>query len=92
VRKHLRIQEAGIPALSGIYVHPWLWGTVGGTVNLSVQANWFSAIYQAAKAAHVQRLYWMLDSYANPAQAGPDETTGSWLGRPAAQSIRSCFE
>ena len=93
VRKRLTIQEAGIPALSGMYVHPWLWGTVGGTVNLSVQANWFSAICRAAKAAHVQGLYyWMLDSYTNPAQPGPDETTGSWLGRPAQQSIRGCFE
>jgi hypothetical protein len=93
VRTRLTIQEAGIPALSGIYVHPWLWGTAGGTVNLSVQANWFSAVCRAAKAAHVQGLYyWMLDSYANPAQPGPDETMSSWLGRPAEQSIRSCFE
>ena len=93
VRTRLTIQEAGIPALSGMYVHPWLWGTVGGTVNLSVQAHWFSAVCQAAKAAHVQGLYyWMLDGYADPAQPGPDETMSSWLGRPAEQSIRSCFE
>jgi hypothetical protein len=93
VRTRLTIQEAGIPALSGMYVHPWLWGTVGGTANLSVQAHWFSAVCQAAEAAHVQGLYyWMLDSYANPAHPGPDETMSSWLGRPAEQSIRSCFE
>jgi hypothetical protein len=93
VRTRLTIQEAGIPALSGMYVHPWLWGAVGDTVNLGVQANWFSAVCQAAKAADVQGLYyWMLDSYANPAQPGPDETMSSWLGRPAEQSIRSCFE
>ena len=93
VRTRLTIQEAGIPALSGMYVHPWLWGTVGGTVNLSVQANWFAAVCQAAKASRVQGLYyWMLDSYANPAQPGPSEENSSWLGRPAEQSIRSCFE
>lgn len=93
VRTRLTIQEAGIAALSGAYAHPWYWGTAGGTVNPGVQAHWFSAVCDAAKAAHVQGLYyWMLDSYTNPAQPDPDEALSSWLGRPGEQSIKSCFQ
>jgi len=94
VRQASTVQEVGIPALSGAYTHPWLWGASTGVINTIVQANWFTAACQAAKATQTVGIYyWMLDSNNdNPLQ--PDVTrqsSTSWVGRPAEQSIKSCF-
>jgi hypothetical protein len=94
VRQILTVQEIGIPALSGAYTHPWLWGASTGVINTVVQANWFTAACQAAKATQTVGIYyWMLDSNNdNPLQ--PDVTrqsSTSWVSRPAEQSIKGCF-
>jgi len=93
IRSHLTIQEVGIPALSGMYPHPWLWGTTGGQQNFAVQSYWFSAMCNAAKTAQVQGLYyWSVDSNTDLNSVDPQtEDGGAFIGRPAVASIRSCF-
>jgi hypothetical protein len=94
VRQILTVQEVGIPALSGAYTHPWLWGASTGVINTAVQANWFIAACQAARATQTVGIYyWMVDSNDdNPLQAVVTrQSSTSWVGRPAEQSIKSCF-
>jgi hypothetical protein len=94
VRQILTVQEVGIPALSGAYTHPWLWGASTGVINTFVQANWFTAACQAAKATQTGGIYfWMLDSNNdNPLQLDVTrQSSTSWVGRPAEQSIKRCF-
>lgn len=92
-RSHLTIQEAGIPALSGMYPHPWLWGTTAGQQSFAIQANWFSAMCSAVKTAQVQGLYyWSIDSDTDLSSVNPrTEYSGAFIGRPAAASIKRCF-
>lgn len=92
-RQHLVVQETGIPAESGMYHHPWSFGSVGVPLNLMVQSNWFAAMCQAVHAAKMQGLYyWSIDSNTDPATVQPaDESSGNWIGRPAAMRIKQCF-
>lgn len=92
VRAKLTIQEVGIPAVGGMYPHPWLWNGPGAS-NESTQAKWFTAVYRASKAAGLRGIYyWMLDSNVDPAQANPaTDSSGSFTMRQAEQSIRTEF-
>lgn len=92
VRSRLTIQEAGIPAISGMYPHPWYWGGEGAQ-NLQAQSNWFTAIYRAAKQTGLRGVYyWMLDSKVDPSQANPStDDSGSFIGRPAEAAIKTNF-
>jgi len=93
VRKRLVVQEAGIPAQSGMYRHPWMFGSTDVPLNLPVQVHWFTAMCQAAHAAQMPGLYyWSIDSNTDPASVDPaTESSGEWIGRPAATAIRQCF-
>lgn len=93
VRSRLTVQEAGIPAQSGMYKHPWWWGITNAPLNLKIQVNWFSAVCLAAKASKIQGLYyWMLDSNVDPSLPNAaQQPTSSFVGRPSEQSIKSCF-
>lgn len=92
VRQRLTLQEVGIPAISGMYPHPWYWDSPGAQ-NLHVQANWFTAVYRAAKATGLRGVYyWMVDSNADPSRANPiTDDSGSFIGRPAEVAIKTNF-
>lgn len=92
VRHRLTIQEVGIPAISGMYPHPWYWDS-SGVQNLHIQANWFTAVYRAAKATGLRGVYyWMVDSNADPSRANPiTDDSGSFMGRPAEAAIKTNF-
>ncbi len=93
-RSRMTVQEAGIPAISGMYVHPWFWGTnANPTLNFTVQANWFAAMYQATRVAGMQGIYyWTLDTNLYAPVANPQtDYPGSFYGRPAADAIRQQF-
>lgn len=94
VRARLTVQEVGIPALDGMYPHPWHWGvdTVRAS-NFDAQAKWFAAMYDAVKRAGLQGIYyWSLDTNIDVLTADPaTDYSGSFYGRPAAESIRSAF-
>ena len=93
VRAHLTVQEAGIPAISGMYAHPWYWGVGDYTLDYTIQANWFSAMCQATHAAGLQGIYyWALDTNIDFANHDPaTDYSASFYNRPAADSIRQCF-
>lgn len=92
--RELTVQEVGIPAVSGMYPHPWLWDAPGGTTNYEVQSHWFAAACQAAKSTGVQGLYyWMLDSNVDPATVDPAGLpSASFIGRPAETAIKACYK
>ena len=93
VRANMGIHEVGIPAVSGMYLHPWLWGSGNHKLNLSVQTKWFAAACNAAKRTNVQGIYyWMIDSNVDPMTVDPASLpASSFIGRPAEQSIRACY-
>ncbi|WP_145904493.1 glycoside hydrolase family 113 [Kitasatospora viridis] len=86
--------EVDAPAENGAYAHPGVWGNGGGNRNLTTQANWFAAACQVAKDRHLSGLYWWrYDLHQDPQTADPQhDRSDSWLGRPAAQTIRTCFD
>ncbi|HEY8885912.1 MAG TPA: hypothetical protein VIM31_00200 [Candidatus Microsaccharimonas sp.] len=93
VRARLSLQEVGIPAHSGVYIHPWYWGTNEAPLNFTVQANWFTAMCKAAHAAAVNGIYyWTVDTNVDLKNVNPDtEYSGGFVNRPAQQAIQACF-
>ncbi|MCU1617970.1 MAG: hypothetical protein JWO98_5510 [Frankiales bacterium] len=93
VRARLTLQEVGIPAHSGVYIHPWYWGTNKAPLNFTVQANWYTAMCRAAHAASVNGIYyWTVDTNVDLKNVNPyTEYSGGFVNRPAQQSIESCF-
>jgi hypothetical protein len=93
--QRLTIQEAGIPALSGMYQHPWWWGGNDQKLNLDIQVKWFSAMCAAAHEAGVEGIYyWNLDTdidFRNPDFDVMSGYSGSFYGRPGAESIKQCY-
>jgi hypothetical protein len=89
----LILSEVGAPAQNGAYRHPGSWGTTGKPLNLSVQAQWFTAACQVARERGMAGLYWWkLDFHADPAQADPlRDPVDSFVGRPGEHAIQSCF-
>ena len=87
--------EVGAPAQKGAYKHPGSWGTANSSdLDLAVQQNWFDAACQVARDRKMAGIYyWRYDMQQDPATADPiHDRTDNWVGRPAAQTIRSCFD
>jgi hypothetical protein len=93
VRDRLTLQEVGIPARSGVYLHPWYWDVGTGALNQTIQANWFTAMCEAAHDSNVNGIYfWAVDTNVDPRYVNPaTEYSGGFVGRLGAQSITSCF-
>ena len=95
VRRQLTLSEVGIVAVANSYDDPGAWiSTASLPVDAKVQATWYRAVCNAVSDEHVNGgLYWWEISFdADPAHPGPflsDRLT--FVGRPAAQVIRSCF-
>jgi hypothetical protein len=92
----LTIQEVGIAQQVGAYKDSVNWGLGPTSPSLqnNVQAAWFTGSCAAAKATHMQGIYyWMIDSNANPYTADQaTESAGMWLDRgPTIQAIEWCF-
>jgi len=89
------LAEVGIVAVPGAYQSPGAWiGTVNSPIDVQVQANWYQAVCNAVAAENVGGgIYWWEVSFdADPADPGPFESDRlTFLGRPAAQVIQSCF-
>jgi hypothetical protein len=95
VLQQLVLSEVGIVTEPGAYQDPGAWlGTENTPVDVQVQANWYQAVCQAVAAENVGGgIYWWEISFdANPADPGPFQSDRlTFLGRPAAQMISSCF-
>ncbi len=91
----LVLAEVGIVAVPGAYQSPGAWiGTVNSPIDAQVQANWYQAVCNAVAAENVQGgiYWWEVNFDADPANPIPFESDRlTFLGRPAAQVIQSCF-
>ena len=84
------VQEVGIMPRDGSYAHPYATGSQG-TLNLAIQANWFTAACTAIKANGLQGIYyWVLDGDTNLSTKSANGG-GSFIGRPAEAAIKHCF-
>ena len=86
--------EVGIAAVDGDYAAPYD-SPIGAVFNQSIQANWFAAACEFAKAHKLEGLYFWgpnLPYHQGSLMTQPDPTQPTEL-QPAAQSvIRSCFK
>jgi hypothetical protein len=95
VIQQMLLAEVGIVAVPGAYQSPGAWiGTVNSPIDVQIQANWYQAVCNAVQAENVGGgIYWWEVNFdadpANPAPFQSDRLT--FLGRPAAQVIQSCF-
>lgn len=91
----LVLAEVGIVAVAGAYQSPGAWvGTTSAPIDAQVQTNWYQAVCQAVAAEGVGGgiYWWEVNFDADPANPGPFESDRlTFLGRPAAQVVRSCF-
>lgn len=89
----LVLSEVGISAQDGAYREPYRFSDADVPENTLVQRRWFTAACRFAKEHGVAGIYyWKLSFHANPDD--PSDTNsdrGTFLGRPAADTIRSCF-
>jgi hypothetical protein len=85
--------EVDAPAVDGAYGEPATYG-YGGQRNYQVQVNWFKAACTVARQRDASGLYWWrYDFQQDPATADPaHDRSDSWVGRPAAQTIKQCFD
>ena len=90
----LVLSEVGIAAVKGAWVQPWqTYATQSVTITRRIQAHWFTAACQTAKADHLKGIYFwsvFLAPWTSPTQddsASPYE----WVGTASAAAIRSCF-
>jgi hypothetical protein len=90
VLRSTSIDEIGIPALAGRYRDPWQWDKLTGTVDPTVQANWFKAACRAVTAEHLRGIYfWSFSLNDDP--AAPFASIVGFLGRPKTlAAIKSC--
>jgi hypothetical protein len=87
----LVLDEVGIPAQAGSYPHPNVWSDPNAPVNDDVQATWFTAVCQFARDHQLAGLYfWKLDFHQNAAEPTYSDR-GSFVGRPAQDTIRRCY-
>jgi hypothetical protein len=95
VIQQMLLSEVGIAAVSGAYQSPGAWiGTANAPIDVQVQANWYQAVCNAVAAENVGGgiYWWEVNFDADPANPAPFESDRlTFLGRPAAQVISSCF-
>ncbi|MGH3304580.1 MAG: glycoside hydrolase family 113, partial [Streptosporangiaceae bacterium] len=95
VLQQMVLAEVGIVAVPGAYQSPGAWiGTVNSPIDVQVQANWYQAVCNAVQAESVGGgiYWWEVNFDADPADPAPFESDRlTFLGRPAAQVIQSCF-
>jgi hypothetical protein len=95
VIQQMLLSEVGIAAVPGAYQSPGAWiGTVNAPIDVQVQANWYQAVCNAVAAENVGGgiYWWEINFDADPANPAPFESDRlTFVGRPAAQVIQSCF-
>ena len=92
--RQLVLSEVGIAAVSGAWVQPYqTYNGQSPTIRRAVQAHWFTAACQEAKADHLKGIYFwtvFLAPWTSPAE---DDSASpyQWVGTASADAIRSCF-
>lgn len=94
VRHRAILTEVGIDAVANSYTDPGAWlTTTNSPIDVTVQANWYTAVCRAVTREHIGGLYWWEINFdADPADPGVFQSDRlTFLGRPAQQVIRTCF-
>ena len=82
------IQETGIEARAGAYQNPPNL-TLTGTLDPTIQKNWFTAGCAAVKRFHLRAIFfWKVDLADNPAH--PASSLSTWEGRLGAEAVSRC--
>ena len=85
----LVIDEVGIASQNGAYLQPSYTGN-DQPLNFLIQSNWFTAACTTVKNLHLGGIYYWDFFFNNSHQVNSFPT--SFVGRPGAQAIKSCFE
>lgn len=90
----ITVSEAGIGAMNGAYHSPGNF-YAKRTVNLKVQANWYTAVCQVVRERQMSGVYWWSIYFDTNPNVKPDDKVASRLdfaGRPLSEkAIKSCF-
>jgi Glycoside Hydrolase Family 113 len=82
------MQEVGIPAQVGAYLHPEVWGKPGKPDEL-VQARWFTAACDVVRQYHMRGIYFYeVNLTEDP--ANPLPFSAFFEGKQGASAIRGC--
>jgi len=88
ILRRTAIQETGIEARAGAYLEPPNL-TLTGTLDETIQYNWFTAGCEAVKRFHLRSIFfWKVDLADNPAE--PADSLSTWEGRLGAVAISHC--
>jgi hypothetical protein len=88
ILRRTAIQETGIEARVGAYQNPPNL-TLTGTLDPTIQYNWFTAGCAAAKRFHLRAIFfWKVDLADNPAH--PASSLSTWEGRLGAEAVSRC--
>ena len=82
------MEEVGIPARDGAYLHPSVW-SAGGTKNQEVQARWFTTACEVAFQYHMAGVYFYEVNLADD-PADPQPFVAFFEKTQGAQAIREC--
>ena len=92
--RQLVLSEVGLAAVRGAWNQPY--NTFAGqpvTIARKVQAHWFTAACQTAKAEHLRGIYfWAV--FLAPGKSPTEDDSASpyeWVGTASADAIRACF-
>jgi hypothetical protein len=90
IQSNTVIDELGIPAQNNAYLEPFAAQLPNEPLNLQIQFNWFTAYCQVIQARHLAGVYfWDLIFGEN---SNTVTQMMSFIGRPGARAIKSCFE
>ena len=89
-KSQLVIDEVGIASQNGAYLLPYYSGNKKQSLNFLIQSNWFTAACLTVKNLHLGGIYYWDLFFNNNHQVNSLPT--SFVRRPGAQAIKSCFE
>jgi opacity protein-like surface antigen len=89
----IRMEEVGIPALSGAYTFPsFFYQKPPYNVIRSIQANWFQAMCNSFWALHMKGIYfWAIDASQYSPSRNYATDPFDWIGTASESQIASCF-
>jgi hypothetical protein len=85
------LSELGISAFDGAWRKPWVHRAQNRRLDPRVQARWFSAACQAAKATRLRGIYFWSIPLTAPFPRTTKGTPGAWAYGVGARAIARCF-
>jgi len=85
------LTEVGIAAIDGAWRQPWVHRSQAVTINPLVQARWFTAACEAARATGLRGIYFWTLPLSTRFPSTSAATPGAWAYSAGAAAIASCF-